>query len=84
MRAEHCLFEVTSDTIACLFGSRKDRRSAPPRGWVSARSLRSLQTTVQKAGPAATVSYTLIGAIILLGGIGGLIGGRRKDLPSAR
>lgn len=34
------------------------------------RSLDSLQTSVQRAGSAASASYTLIGAIILLGGIG--------------
>ena len=39
-----------------MFGSRK--------------SLKALQTTIQRSGPAASVSYTLIGAIILLGGIG--------------
>ena len=35
-----------------------------------ARSLRYLQENVRRSGPAATASYTLIGAIILLGGIG--------------
>lgn len=35
-----------------------------------ARTLRVLQETVVTAGPAAGASYTLIGAIILLGGIG--------------
>jgi F0F1-type ATP synthase assembly protein I len=35
-----------------------------------ARSFRYLQETVRKSGPAAAASYTLIGAIILLGGIG--------------
>jgi ATP synthase protein I len=35
-----------------------------------ARSARALQDTVQRAGPAAGASYTLIGAIVLLGGIG--------------
>ena len=35
-----------------------------------ARSARSLQETVQRSGPAAGASYTLIGAIVLLGGIG--------------
>jgi F0F1-type ATP synthase assembly protein I len=35
-----------------------------------ARSLKVLQDTVVSAGPAAGASYTLIGAIILLGGIG--------------
>ena len=34
------------------------------------RSLRAFQTNVERAGPAAASSYTLIGAIILLGGIG--------------
>ncbi len=33
-------------------------------------SLKALQETVVSAGPAAGASYTLIGAIILLGGIG--------------
>jgi len=53
-----------------LFGSRKDRHAAPPRAFVSARSLKALQTTISRSGPAATVSYTLIGAIVLLGGLG--------------
>ena len=35
-----------------------------------ARSLEVFQDTVVSAGPAAGASYTLIGAIILLGGIG--------------
>ena len=35
-----------------------------------ARSAKSLQDTATQAGPAASASYTLIGAIILLGGIG--------------
>ncbi len=35
-----------------------------------ARSARSLQENVERAGPAAGASYTLIGAIMLLGGIG--------------
>jgi F0F1-type ATP synthase assembly protein I len=34
------------------------------------RSAQSLQDNVRRAGPAAGASYTLIGAIILLGGIG--------------
>jgi F0F1-type ATP synthase assembly protein I len=34
------------------------------------RSTESLQDNVRRAGPAAGASYTLIGAIILLGGIG--------------
>ncbi len=35
-----------------------------------ARSFRYLQENIRKSGPAAAASYTLIGAIILLGGIG--------------
>jgi F0F1-type ATP synthase assembly protein I len=32
--------------------------------------LKALQETVVRSGPAALASYTLIGAIVLLGGIG--------------
>ncbi len=53
-----------------MFGSRKNRRDATSRGFVSGSSLKALQTTISRSGPAATVSYTLIGAILLLGGIG--------------
>ena len=42
----------------------KDRESS------LARSTRALQNNAEQAGPAAGASYTLIGAIILLGGIG--------------
>ena len=35
-----------------------------------ARSAKSLQENAKRAGPAAGASYTLIGAIILLGGLG--------------
>ena len=35
-----------------------------------ARSFRYLQESVRSSGPAAAASYSLIGAIILLGGIG--------------
>jgi F0F1-type ATP synthase assembly protein I len=53
-----------------LFRPRKDRREGAPRELVPAGSLKALQTTISRSGPAATVSYTLIGAIVLLGGIG--------------
>jgi F0F1-type ATP synthase assembly protein I len=53
-----------------LFGPRKDRREDTPPAVVPTGSLKSLQTTISRSGPAATVSYTLIGAIVLLGGIG--------------
>lgn len=35
-----------------------------------AKSARALQQTAEQAGPAAGAGYTLIGAILLLGGIG--------------
>ena len=35
-----------------------------------ARAARGLQENVSRSGPVAGASYTLIGAIILLGGIG--------------
>ena len=34
------------------------------------RSLENLQTTVEKAGPAATISYSLIGAIGVMTAVG--------------
>jgi F0F1-type ATP synthase assembly protein I len=34
------------------------------------RSTKNLQENAERAGPAAGASYTLIGAILLLGGIG--------------
>jgi F0F1-type ATP synthase assembly protein I len=40
------------------------------RGAFFGRSMQYLQENVRRAGPAAGASYTLIGAIILLGGIG--------------
>jgi ATP synthase protein I len=35
-----------------------------------ARSVHEFQENVKRAGPAATASYSLIGAIVLLGGLG--------------
>jgi F0F1-type ATP synthase assembly protein I len=35
-----------------------------------ARSTKALQHTAEQAGPAAGAGYTLIGAILLLGGLG--------------
>jgi F0F1-type ATP synthase assembly protein I len=43
--------------------------------------LKSLQTTISASGPAAMASYTLIGAIILLGGIGYAIDEWRGTSP---
>ena len=53
-----------------MFRPRKDRSEGTPRELVPTGSLKALQTTISRSGPAATVSYTLIGAIVLLGGIG--------------
>lgn len=38
-----------------------------------ARSLQQLQDNIRRAGPAASASYALIGAILLLGGAGHLL-----------
>ncbi len=53
-----------------MVGSRKDRRAAVARGVVSVRALSEVPDVVARSGPAAAVGYTLIGAIILLGGLG--------------
>ncbi|HZM92781.1 MAG TPA: AtpZ/AtpI family protein [Vicinamibacterales bacterium] len=45
------------------------------------RSAESLQDNVQRAGPAAGASYTLIGAIILLGGLGYAVDQWRGTAP---
>jgi len=45
------------------------------------RSSRRLQEVVEQAGPAAGASYTLIGAIIVLGGIGYAIDAWRGTSP---
>jgi F0F1-type ATP synthase assembly protein I len=45
------------------------------------RSVKALQDTASRAGPAATASYTLIGAILLLGGIGYAIDAWRGTSP---
>jgi F0F1-type ATP synthase assembly protein I len=40
------------------------------RGLFLARSLRYLQENLRRSGPAVAAGYTLIGAIVLLGGMG--------------
>jgi F0F1-type ATP synthase assembly protein I len=45
------------------------------------RSMQYLQENLRRAGPAAGASYTLIGAIILLGGIGYAIDAWRGTSP---
>lgn len=52
-----------------------------PRTLISLPALKALQTTVLSSGPAAMVSYTLIGAIVLLGGIGYAIDEWRGTSP---
>jgi F0F1-type ATP synthase assembly protein I len=44
--------------------------SMPDDSEFLARSFRFLQESVRRSGPAAAASYSLIGAILLLGGIG--------------
>lgn len=44
-----------------------------PNDHFLARSLQALQENVRRAGPAAGAGYTLIGAILLLGGVGYLV-----------
>ena len=45
------------------------------------RSAKSLQDSAERAGPAAGASYTLIGAILLLGGLGYAIDAWRGTDP---
>jgi F0F1-type ATP synthase assembly protein I len=45
------------------------------------RSLKAFQDNVRRAGPAAAAGYTLIGAIILLGGIGYAVDSWRGTSP---
>ena len=40
------------------------------RGFFLEKAAKSFQETVTRAGPVALASYTLIGAILVLGGIG--------------
>jgi ATP synthase protein I len=44
--------------------AKKDSRSS------FARSIQAFQENVSRSGPAATASYSLIGAIVVLGGLG--------------
>ena len=45
------------------------------------RSLNAFQDNVRRAGPAAAAGYSLIGAIILLGGIGYAVDAWRGTSP---
>ena len=46
-----------------------------------ARSTKAFQENAERAGPAAGASYTLIGAILLLGGIGYAVDAWRGTSP---
>jgi F0F1-type ATP synthase assembly protein I len=50
------------------------------RGFLE-RSTKQFQESVERAGPSAVASYTLIGAIFMLGGIGFLIDRWRGTSP---
>ncbi|MCH7746679.1 MAG: AtpZ/AtpI family protein [Acidobacteria bacterium] len=49
------------------------RRMPDPSDHFFARSLQAWQENVRRAGPAASAGYTLIGAILGLGGVGHLV-----------
>jgi F0F1-type ATP synthase assembly protein I len=51
------------------------------QGFFLARSLRFMQESLRKSGPAMTAGYTLIGAIIFLGGIGYALDAWRGTSP---
>ena len=45
------------------------------------RATRALQDNVARSGPVATASYSLVGAILLLGGVGYWLDGRLETSP---
>ena len=51
------------------------------RGFSVARAAKALQENVARSGPVAGASYTLIGAILLLGGLGYFLDGRLGTAP---
>lgn len=55
----------------------------PPKdkGFSLARATRALQENVARSGPVAAASYSLIGAILLLGGLGYFLDGRLGTKP---
>jgi F0F1-type ATP synthase assembly protein I len=46
-----------------------------------ARAARSLQDNASRSGPIAAASYTLVGGIVLLGGLGYYLDGRWGTAP---
>ena len=55
--------------------------SEEEHGAFLARSLRYMQESLRRSGPAAVAGYTLMGAIILLGGIGYALDAWRGTSP---
>jgi F0F1-type ATP synthase assembly protein I len=51
------------------------------RGLFFARSLRFLQENLRRSGPAVVAGYTLIGAIVLCGGLGYAVDAWRGTSP---
>ena len=51
------------------------------RGLFLARSLKALQENLRRSGPAVGAGYTLIGAILTLGGIGYALDAWRGTTP---
>jgi F0F1-type ATP synthase assembly protein I len=51
------------------------------KGFSLVRTARALQENVARSGPVAGASYTLIGAILLLGGVGYFLDGRLGTRP---
>ena len=52
-----------------------------PRSFSFSRSAQSLQENVARSGPVAGAAYTLVGGIILLGGIGYAIDAWQDTAP---
>src|SRR5262245_19631697 len=60
-------------SVVYVYGSSARREPVMPgndRARSLGRSLKTLQTSVLRAEPAAAASYSLIGAILLFGGLG--------------
>ena len=54
----------------------------PDRTSSLVRAMKALQAGVESAGPAAAASYTVLGAIVLLGGIGWAVDARFGTSPA--
>lgn len=65
------LLEVASDDSGGPAGTTF--HMAGERDPYLGKSLQYMQENIRRAGPAATAGYTLIGAILLLGGVGWLV-----------